>query len=70
MGDGSRFSYGRIGRRLNGEKLLALFNFSDEEQTVRMGVPERYVDLWTGAPRNADEVRLPAGGFAWLMLTQ
>ena len=56
-----------IGRWQNGEKLLALFNFSDEEQEIRMGNPERYIDLWTGEPRNADVLRLPAGDFAWLL---
>ena len=56
-----------IGRYWQGEKLLALFNFSDEEQTVRLGEPERYYDLWTGFDRNAIEVTLPAGDFAWLV---
>ncbi len=58
-----------IGRWLNGQKLLALFNFSDEDQVIRLGEPERYTDLWTGEPRNADEIALAPGDFAWLLRT-
>lgn len=56
-----------IGRYLNGQKLLALFNFSDEAQTVRLGDPERFTDLWAGESRGADVIDLPAGGFVWLL---
>ena len=56
-----------IERSLHGEKLLAFFNFADEPVSVSPGYPERYTDLWTGEPRDALTVELPAGGFAWLM---
>ena len=56
-----------IVRTYQGEKLVALFNFSDEAQTVRLGHPERFLDLWTGRPREALEVTLPAKDFAWLV---
>ena len=56
-----------IVRTYQGEKLVALFNFSDEAQTVRLGHPERFLDLWTGRPREALEVTIPAKDFAWLV---
>ena len=56
-----------IVRMYQGEKLVALFNVSDEAQTVRLGHPERFLDLWTGRPREALEVTLPAKDFAWLV---
>ena len=34
---------------------------------ANLGEPERYIDLWTGQPRDADAVLIPGGGFAWLM---
>ena len=56
-----------IGRELYGEKLLALFNFSDAEKQVKLAEPEAFVDLFTGEDRPADVVTLPAGDFAWLL---
>ena len=58
-----------IGRYYNGEKLLALFNFSGEAQTAYLDEPEAYTDLLTGAPCPAHDVALPGYGFVWLRAT-
>ena len=55
-----------IGRYFRGQKLLALFNFSPDEQVVGIDEPEQYKDLVTGEPRDAHHVVLPGNGFAWL----
>ncbi len=55
-----------IGRYNKGEKLLALFNFSDEEQIAWVNDPDPYTDLLTGEETDAKAVTLPAGGFKWL----
>lgn len=56
-----------IGRYYRGEKLLALFNFSEEPQVAWLSEHEDYFDLLTGENRPARGVELPACGFAWLM---
>ncbi len=56
-----------IGRYCRGQKLLAVFNFSREQQIAWLRETEDYQDLMTGAPRDAGAVSLPAGDFAWLM---
>ena len=55
-----------IGRYNKGEKLLALFNFSDEKQIAWVNDPDPYTDLLTGEETDAKAVTLPAGGFKWL----
>ena len=55
-----------IGRYYRKEKLLALFNFSQIEQSAWLNEPETYVDLMTGKPRSDLKVDLPGYGFAWL----
>ena len=55
-----------IGRYNKGEKLLALFNFSDKEQIAWVNDPDRYADLLTDEETDAKSVTLPAGGFKWL----
>ena len=55
-----------IGRYFQGQKLLALFNFSDEEQSVWMDDSAGYTDLWTGRESSPKLIHLAAGGFAWL----
>ena len=55
-----------IGRYYRGEKLLALFNFSQEQQTAWVRDASRYTDLITGEIRDAGAVPLPGGGFRWL----
>ena len=57
-----------IGRYREGEKLLALFNFADSERTVSL--PDElgeYRDLLGGGPADKSCLRLPAGGFLWLI---
>ncbi|MBQ6385344.1 MAG: amylosucrase [Lachnospiraceae bacterium] len=56
-----------IGRYYDGEKLIALFNFSEEDQTAWINEVEDYVDLMTGKSREAKAVGVPAYDFAWLM---
>ena len=55
-----------IGRYCQGEKLLALFNFSDEEQSVWMDNRADYTDLWTGRECSPMMAHLAPGGFMWL----
>lgn len=56
-----------IGRYYNGEKLIALFNFSENDETAWINEMEDYTDLITGAPRAAKAVGIPAYDFVWLM---
>ena len=56
-----------IGRYYRGQKLLAVFNFSRQEQTAWLKETEDYTDLMAGCHRDAGAVVLPAGGFAWLL---
>ena len=56
-----------IGRYYRGEKLLALFNFSESERTVSVNELGEYRDLLSGRPADKFRVTLPSGGFAWLL---
>lgn len=56
-----------IGRYYRGEKLIALFNFNNYDETAWIDEHEDYVDLMTGEPRAARAVGVPAGDFAWLL---
>lgn len=58
-----------IGRYYEGEKLIALFNFSEQDQTAWINEVEDYHDLITGEPRAAKAVGIPGYGFAWLLTT-
>ena len=58
-----------IGRYYQKEKLLALFNFSDESEIAWVQDLSEFTDLLTGERRNAGAVELPAGGFVWLYQT-
>ena len=55
-----------IGRYYQKEKLLALFNFSDEPQVAWVQDLSLFTDLITGERRDAGAVELPAGGWIWL----
>ena len=55
-----------IGRYYEGEKLLAFFNFSEEDETAWINEEENYIDLVTGQPRAAKAVGVPAHDFVWL----
>ena len=50
-----------------GERLLALFNFSDVSKNPMPGDSGRYLDLWTGKAVRGGALTLPAGGFAWVI---
>ena len=56
-----------IGRYYRGEKLIALFNFSDEPQIAWIREQEPYVSLTDGKTYDTGAVKLPAGGFVWLL---
>ncbi|MBR5345596.1 MAG: amylosucrase [Clostridia bacterium] len=58
-----------VGRYYRGEQLLALFNFSDEEQTAWLRDDKTYTDLVSGAEGDAGALKIPAGGFRWLLHT-
>ena len=58
-----------IGRYYQHEKLLALFNFSDEKQIAWVQDLSVFTDLVTGERRDAGAVELPAGGYLWLYQT-
>ena len=58
-----------IGRYYNGEKLLAFFNFSENEQTAWVNEMEDYYDLVTGEPKSAKAISIPGYSFVWLMTT-
>ena len=56
-----------IGRYYLGEKLVGLFNFGEEEGRVYVDELGDYTDLLSGEPVDKRAVRLPAGGFRWLL---
>ena len=56
-----------VGRYYNGEKLIALFNFGDEDLTARIGEPEEYTDLLTGETLGPNEFFVRAHDFRWLL---
>ncbi len=56
-----------IGRYYEGEKLAALFNFTSVEKTVYVQEDGNFADLLTGKERSLDGIRIPSGGFAWLL---
>ncbi len=58
-----------IGRYYRGEQLLALFNFGDEERTAWLRDTKEYTDLTDGTTGDAGAVKIPAGGFRWLLHT-
>ena len=58
-----------IGRYYRGEQLLALFNFGNEEKTAWLRDEKIYTDLMDGSEDQAGAVRIPAGGFRWLLHT-
>ena len=58
-----------IGRYYRGEQLLALFNFSDQDRTAWLKDEKMYTDLMDGTESDAGAVKIPAGGFRWLLHT-
>ena|GEM_PF-4733078 len=55
-----------VGRYHRGEKLLGLFNFGRESETVWTDQSELFTDLLTGKLCSAQGVRLAPGSFLWL----
>lgn len=56
-----------IGRWFNGEKLIALFNFSGQDKVAWIDEEDgEYTDLLTGAVMEAKGVQIPAYGIWWL----
>ena len=56
-----------IGRYYRGEKLIALFNFSDRDETAWIDEEGTFTDLLTGQEREAKAVGIPAQDFVWLL---
>ena len=56
-----------IGRYYRGEKMVALFNFSDEAQVAWIHEQEPYTGMMDGKRYDTGAVKLPAGGFLWLV---
>ncbi len=57
-----------VGRYFEGEKLIALFNFSDSEKHTTLWNEEgELYDLLTGMVINKRDVVLAPGGFRWLL---
>ena len=55
-----------IGRSLEGETLVGLFNFSEEDRTVSLNDTAPYTDLLTGESCSIRSITIPAQGFCWL----
>ncbi len=58
-----------LGRYCKGEKLLALFNFSENDQTAWLNESETYTDLLTGEETDAKAVVMKPHEFRWLLKT-
>ncbi len=56
-----------IGRYYDGEQLLAVFNFGDSDQTAWLRDEKIYMDLMEGEQTDAGAVKVPAGGYRWLL---
>ena len=56
-----------IGRYFSGEKLIALFNFSESEQTVSIEEMGNYIDVSTGEPCGLNSISLLPCGHRWLI---
>lgn len=56
-----------IERAFEGQRLLALFNFSERAESVPLRVGRAYDDLTGDARGITGTIELPALGFAWLM---
>ena len=52
-------------REREGQRLTALFNFSEEPQTLRLGL--NATDLLTGKPLDLEQLELPDYGFLWAL---
>ena len=50
-----------------GDRLIALFNFSETPQTLHLEDPAPMTDLVTGAPVEFSELELEPYGFVWAL---
>ena len=58
-----------MGRYHDGEKILGIFNFSEQDKTAWINETDgEYVDLISGRKMPAQGVDVPAYGFYWLCL--
>ena len=57
-----------IGRFYNGEKLIALFNFSEHAETVYLNEHEHYTDLMCNENTGIDVITVEAWDFRWMAL--
>ena len=57
-----------ICREFKGDKLLALFNFCEREQTVFFDNEAAYTDLYTGEEQESMQAVLKPYGFLWALL--
>lgn len=58
-----------MGRYYDGEKILGIFNFSEQDKTAWIDEEDgKYVDLITGKRMEAKGVNIPGYGFYWLRL--
>ena len=55
-----------IGRYKDGEKLLALFNFGDHDETAWINEPEIYKELLRGYETEGKAIGVPSHDFVWL----
>jgi len=58
-----------IGRYYKGEKLIALFNFGDTEETAWIDESEKYIDLLSGEKAKVKNIKLASHGFKWFLTT-
>ena len=56
-----------IGRYYQGEKLVGLYNFSESERVISVREMGEFRDLLTGEPVDKLLVRIPSGGFVWML---
>ena len=56
-----------IGRYYQGEKLVALYNFSESERVISVREMGEFRDLLTGEALDKLLVRIPSGGFVWML---
>ncbi len=56
-----------VGRYFRGEKLVALFNFSDREKRIGIDETGEFRDLLCGAPADKADLTIQSGGFLWLL---
>ena len=56
-----------IGRYYEGEKLIALFNFAAAEKLVSLDELGDNRDLLSGDALDKTRVRIPSGGFVWML---